>query len=120
MTALRCSPAGTVGLLYDQSGYGRPEGEGIRLAPQESLYLLHRQKIEIPGYTFDTLLAKYGDQRNFLRSFLVYRDLRERGYVVQPALTITGFSGAAKNRGPANRSTSSASSRSGTRSGLPS
>ena len=70
-------------MLYDQSGYGRPEGEGIRLAPQESLYLLHRQKIEIPGYTFDTLLAKYGDQRNFLRSFLVYRDLRERGYVVQ-------------------------------------
>ncbi|MFZ1127158.1 tRNA-intron lyase [Methanoregula sp.] len=69
--------------LYDQSGYGRPEGEGIRLAPQEALYLLHRQKIEVPGYTFDTLLAEYADQRNFLRSFLVYRDLRERGYVVQ-------------------------------------
>ncbi len=69
--------------LYDQSGYGRPEGEGIRLAPQEALYLLHRQKIEIPGYTFDTLLAECADQRNFLRSFLVYRDLRERGYVVQ-------------------------------------
>ncbi|MFA5331547.1 MAG: tRNA-intron lyase [Methanoregula sp.] len=69
--------------LYDQSGYGRPEGEGLRLAPQEALYLLHRQKIEIPGFTFDTLLAEYADQRNFLRSFLVYRDLRERGYVVQ-------------------------------------
>jgi tRNA-intron endonuclease len=69
--------------LYDQSGYGRPEGEGIRLAPQEALYLLHRQKIDVPGYTFDTLLAEYADQRNFLRSFLVYRDLRERGYVVQ-------------------------------------
>ena len=70
-------------VLYDQSGYGRPEGDGIRLAPQEALYLLHRQKIEVPGYTFDTLLAEYADQRNFLRSFLVYRDLRERGYVVQ-------------------------------------
>jgi tRNA-intron endonuclease len=70
-------------VLYDQSGYGRPEGEGIRLAPQEALYLLHRQKIEVPGYTFDALLAEYADQRNFLRSFLVYRDLRERGYVVQ-------------------------------------
>jgi len=70
-------------VLYDQSGYGRPEGENIRLAPQEALYLLHRQKIEVPGYTFDTLLAEYADQRNFLRSFLVYRDLRERGYVVQ-------------------------------------
>jgi tRNA-intron endonuclease len=69
--------------LYDQSGYGRPESDGIRLAPQETLYLIHRQKIEVAGYTFDTLLAMYADQRNFLRSFLVYRDLRERGYVVQ-------------------------------------
>jgi len=70
-------------VLYDLSGYGRPEGEGIRLAPQEALYLLHRQKLEVPGYTFDSLLAEYADQPNFLRSFLVYRDLRERGYVVQ-------------------------------------
>ncbi|MGA7797911.1 MAG: tRNA-intron lyase [Methanoregula sp.] len=70
-------------VLYDQSGYGRPESDGMRLAPQEALYLLHRQKIEVAGYTFDTLLAEYADQRNFLRSFLVYRDLRERGYVVQ-------------------------------------
>ncbi|HNX17763.1 MAG TPA: tRNA-intron lyase [Methanoregula sp.] len=70
-------------MLYDQSGYGRPEGDGIRLAPQEALYLLLRQKITVPGYTFDTLLAKCADQKNFLRSFLVYRDLRERGYVVQ-------------------------------------
>ena len=69
--------------LYDQSGYGRPEGDGIRLAPQEALYLVHRQKLEVPGYTFDSLLGEFADQRNFLRSFLVYRDLRERGYVVQ-------------------------------------
>ena len=69
--------------LYEQSGYGRPEGDGIRLSPQEALYLLHRQKIEVGGYSFDTLFAEFADQRNFLRSFLVYRDLRERGYVVQ-------------------------------------
>lgn len=69
--------------LYDQSGYGRPEGEGLRLSPQETLYLLHRQKIETPGWTFETLFAEFGKQPGFLRSFLVYRDLRERGYVVQ-------------------------------------
>jgi len=69
--------------LYEQSGYGRQEKEGVRLAPQEALYLLHRKKIEVEGYTFDTLLAEFADERNFLRTFLVYRDLRERGYVVQ-------------------------------------
>jgi tRNA-intron endonuclease len=69
--------------LYEQSGYGRPDGNGLRLAPQEALYLLHRQKIEVPDYSFDTLFAEFCNQPNFMRSFLVYRDLRERGYVVQ-------------------------------------
>ena len=69
--------------LYEQSGYGRPEGEGLRLSPQEALYLLHRQKIEVPGFSFDTLFPEFSDHPNFMRSFLVYRDLRERGYVVQ-------------------------------------
>jgi tRNA-intron endonuclease len=69
--------------LYEQSGYGRQEADGIRLSPQEALYLLHRQKIEVSGYSFDSLFTEFADQRNFLRSFLVYRDLRERGYVVQ-------------------------------------
>jgi len=69
--------------LYEQSGYGRPDSDGLRLSPQEALYLLHRQKIDVPGYTFDTLFAEFCTQQNFLRTFLVYRDLRERGYVVQ-------------------------------------
>ena len=69
--------------LYEQSGYGRPDRDGLRLSPQEALYLLHRQKIEAPDYTFDTLFAEFCNQQNFMRSFLVYRDLRERGYVVQ-------------------------------------
>ena len=69
--------------LYEQSGYGRPDRQGLRLSPQEALYLLHRQKIAFDDLTFDTLFAEFADQSNFLRSFLVYRDLRERGYVVQ-------------------------------------
>jgi tRNA-intron endonuclease, archaea type len=80
-TAIRVAKDGRP--LYEQSGYGRPEADGLRLSPQEALYLLHRQKIEVDGYTFDTLFAEFADQRNFMRSFLVYRDLRERGYVVQ-------------------------------------
>jgi tRNA-intron endonuclease, archaea type len=70
-------------ILYEQSGYGRLEPGGLKLSHQEALYLLHRQKIDITGYTFDTLFSVFADEPGFLRSFLVYRDLRERGYVVQ-------------------------------------
>ena len=69
--------------LYDQSGYGRPEEGGLRLAPEEACYLIHRKRIEIPGYDFDQLFAYFAEKPEFLRAFLVYRDLRERGYAVQ-------------------------------------
>ncbi len=80
-TTVRVGKDGRV--LYEQSGYGRLEKDGVKLAPQEALYLIHRQKIAIDGYTFDSLFSEFASERNFLRSFLVYRDLRERGYVVQ-------------------------------------
>jgi len=72
-------------VLYEQSGYGRPDKDGsvLRLAPVEALYLLHRNRIELPGYDFDRLLSAFTTEPNFLRSYLVYRDLRERGYAVQ-------------------------------------
>lgn len=69
--------------LYDQSGYGRPEEGGLRLAPEEACYLLNRKRIEIAGYDFDRLFAYFARTPGFLRTFLVYRDLRERGYAVQ-------------------------------------
>ena len=72
-------------VLYEQSGYGRPERDGslLRLAPVEALYLIHRNRIEIPGFDFERLLSAFTTEPNFLRSYLVYRDLRERGYAVQ-------------------------------------
>lgn len=69
--------------LYEQSGYGRPGGDGLSFVPVEALYLVHRGRIEVPGETFETLLAEFAADPHFLRSYLVYRDLRERGYVVQ-------------------------------------
>jgi len=80
-TVVRMGKEGKV--LYEQSGYGRLDQDGVKLTNQEALYLLHRQKIDVPGYTFNTLFSKFADQPDFLRSFLVYRDMRERGYVVQ-------------------------------------
>jgi tRNA-intron endonuclease, archaea type len=72
-------------VLYDQSGYGRPEkgSEGLRLSAVEALYLLHRNRIDVPGYDMDRLLSLFTGDPNFFRSYLVYRDLRERGYAVQ-------------------------------------
>ncbi len=69
--------------LYEQSGFGRPLKGGIRLSPVEAVYLIYRGRIEIPGHNFDTLLVHFSEDVHFLRSFMVYRDLRERGYVVQ-------------------------------------
>lgn len=69
--------------LYDQSGYGRPDGPGLRLTPDEACYLLQRGRIEIGGYNFDTLISHFARKPEFFRRFLVYRDLRERGYAVQ-------------------------------------
>ncbi len=69
--------------LYEQSGYGRIEKTGkLRLACVEALYLIARGKIEVEGFSFDQLLAECAKFPGFLRSFTVYRDIRERGYVV--------------------------------------
>ncbi|HJJ54879.1 MAG TPA: tRNA-intron lyase [Methanocorpusculum sp.] len=70
-------------ILYDQNGYGRIEKDGrLRLDPGEALYLAARGKIELAGYTFDSLLAECAKAPSFLRNFIVYRDIRERGYVI--------------------------------------
>jgi tRNA-intron endonuclease len=69
--------------LYEQSGFGRPQKDGLRLSPVEALYLVYRGRIEIPGFDFDSLLVRFSEDAHMIRSFLVYRDIRERGYVVQ-------------------------------------
>ncbi len=70
-------------VFYEQSGYGRIEKTGkLRLTVEEALYLIARGKIEIDGWSFDHLLAAHAATPGFLRSFIVYRDIRERGYVV--------------------------------------
>ncbi|MDD3372232.1 MAG: tRNA-intron lyase [Methanoculleus bourgensis] len=70
--------------LYEQGGYGRVERTGLRLAPEEALHLMERGKIEVKDFGYDTLLGLFAGQPNFIRRYLVYRDIRERGYVIQP------------------------------------
>ena len=45
---------------------------------------MERGKIEVKDFGYDTLLGLFAGQPNFIRRYLVYRDIRERGYVIQP------------------------------------
>ncbi|MDR0439352.1 MAG: tRNA-intron lyase [Methanocalculaceae archaeon] len=70
-------------IFYEQNGYGRVEKTGnLRLAVEEALYLIARGKIQIDGWSFDSLLAESAVSPDFLRKFIVYRDIRDRGFVV--------------------------------------
>jgi len=70
--------------LHEQGGFGRVERGGLRLSAEEALYLVHRQKMGVEGHTFESLLGAFSDRAGLFRSFLVYRDIRERGYAAQP------------------------------------
>jgi tRNA-intron endonuclease len=67
-------------------GFGEKE-DGYVLKPYEALYLMHTKHLTLknkPGMMFDhlfELLLKY--DKNIMTKFLVYRDLRSRGYVAK-------------------------------------
>ena len=68
---------------YDSRGYGRPRGEGVALARVEAAHLLYRGDLEsVDGRGLSAFLA---DNDDIVARFLVYKDLRERGFYVSPA-----------------------------------
>lgn len=67
-------------------GYGEKEGNDYALRPYEALYLIQSKRLTIKDrkMTFDSLfehLLKH--DRNIMTKFLVYRDLKSRGYVAK-------------------------------------
>ncbi len=68
-------------------GFGEKEDAEYVLKPYEALYLIHTKRLALKGkkeMTFDSLfdmLVKY--DKNIMTKFLVYRDLRSRGYVAK-------------------------------------
>lgn len=80
--------------LYKTGFYGRPRGEILEVSLPESAYLIYTGKItvEFEGKELDFkqffLKASY-ILKNFELLYIVYKDLRERGYYIQPA--VTGF-----------------------------
>jgi tRNA-intron endonuclease len=77
--------------LYKKSSFGEPLGEKIQYSIAEALYLLEKNKIEIieknKKLSFEELINKLKrfDQRINLK-YPVFRDLRDKGYVVKTAL----------------------------------
>lgn len=76
-----------------QKGFGEQRGKELILDLFEALYLLEKEKVKIEsakdGSTVtEESLVKYSDKKikNFYLKYQVFRDLRERGFVVK-----TGF-----------------------------
>lgn len=76
--------------LYKTGYFGRPKSDGLELSLVEAAFLLSRGKLEIEleGTLLD-FKAFFEQaslrQPNFELKYIVYKDLKERGYYVQPS-----------------------------------
>jgi tRNA-intron endonuclease len=70
--------------FYDSRGYGRPvDGGALELAPVEAAHLLYRGDLDgVDDQSFRTVLASAAVSET---AFLVYKDLRDRGFYLSPA-----------------------------------
>lgn len=80
--------------IYENGYYGSlDEDHKLILSPVESLLLLERSRLNVTtededeAFTFDKLLTYFlKDDPQIWTKYLVYRDLRSRGYVVRAGL----------------------------------
>ncbi len=73
----------------EEAGYGERQGKGIALKDFEALYLLYSGKMRLKDWkgkevTFEELAkADQARVKDSWTKFIIYRDLRSRGYVVK-------------------------------------
>jgi len=77
--------------LYDQNRFGKKEGDKVQLSLLEAYYLLEKKKIIVKDkrktLTEEQLFRKIKKtQSNFWTRYCVFRDFRNRGYIVKTAL----------------------------------
>jgi tRNA-intron endonuclease len=69
--------------FYDSRGYGEPDGDSLVLAPVEAAHLLWREDLEhVDGLGLQAFLAS---EPGLTIRFLVYKNLRDRGFYLAPA-----------------------------------
>lgn len=73
--------------FFDARGYGRPDGNDLALARVEAAHLLYRGDLDrVEDMGFQEFLAdSVTATERFGPRFLVYADLRERGFYLTPA-----------------------------------
>ena len=81
--------------FHDSRDYGRPvDGGAIDLAPVEAAHLLFRGDLDAVLVDGDRLdfrgFLAWGSGDGLVRRFLVYRDLRSRGFYLQPVGSSVG------------------------------
>ena len=74
--------------ILNERGFGESEKDTLILNSFETLYLLYNNKLELKkinkNIVFDELIQKYIQKDDdILTRFLLYRDLRTKGYVVK-------------------------------------
>ena len=78
--------------LYNTGYYGRPKGDVLELTLVEAAYLLYKNRLEITmdenNLDFEEFFTEASKRQQFFElKYIVYKDLRERGYYVQPSVT---------------------------------
>lgn len=80
----------SISKLYGKRGYGSIQDRNLHLSLIEAYYLFEKEKLEIyengQKLTLEALLAKGKEETDFSMKYIVYKDLRDRGYIVK-----TGF-----------------------------
>ncbi len=77
--------------LYKKSNFGQPVGQKIQYSLPETLYLVEKEKIEVRKgnkiLNFEELLKSFKKIDNRIQiKYPVFKDLRDKGYVVKTAL----------------------------------
>jgi|TARA_Y100000034_G_scaffold24842_1_gene29198 tRNA-intron endonuclease len=73
--------------LFDRSVFGTLNKQGgIELSSEEALYLVEKKKIDV-DVSFDNLRRRFNrSNKNFEERYAVFRDLRNRGYILKSGL----------------------------------
>ncbi len=77
--------------LYKKSNFGENIGEKIQYSPSEVIFLVEKKKMEVSStkkkLSKEELMNKFKRKDNKIETkYLVFKDLREKGYTVKTAL----------------------------------